>query len=319
MIKITKSGKTYILTMMIVGVVAILYPRDSLYMITSIMFAIFLLSGNLGRKNIESCEVDFEYPKEIYANQKFILDIVITNNRKWLPIFLIDIEILGYKTIIWKVNPNDTITQHIDIIISKRGLLNIDTNYNICSKFPFGFVKRCIKYKIDKADRNQIIIFPTPIRYELEKLNNLISQSKSDKNSHNNMTKEEKEFSQFYDKKSTANSDIDHIRDYIAGDTLRRIDWKSSAKTDKLKSKEYSSDASSSISIDFDKIKIEDIEIKLSKVTYLINHLYSQDYAILFKMGNRTILISKIIKEQAKRLEALSLLSLYKRVDNEKL
>ena len=71
--------------------------------------------------------------------------------------------------------------------------------------------------------------------------------------------------------------EIISIREYIKGDPLKYINWKASAKTGKLKTKELSSSFDRPVLIDFDKVVIPDIERRISCITYVIQQLHNRN------------------------------------------
>lgn len=71
--------------------------------------------------------------------------------------------------------------------------------------------------------------------------------------------------------------DILWLRNYFAGDPIRYIHWKASARTDILKTKQFSSATLPPLILDFDNIVIQNIERKLSCLTYLIMTLTNKN------------------------------------------
>ncbi len=69
------------------------------------------------------------------------------------------------------------------------------------------------------------------------------------------------------------------IREYRHGDPLKYINWKATAKTGRLKTKELSSLGHQPIVIDFDRIPIRDIEERLSCVAYSLLQIIKKGYA----------------------------------------
>ena len=300
MIKITKSGKFYIAIMMIVGIVAILYPRDSLYFLSAVLFAIFLLSGNLARRNIEAVDIEFEFDKEIYANKDTEVNVYIKNSKKFIPIFLIELDILGYKSVVINILPNKTYTHKTKIKFKDRGDIKItQKDIKVCSIFPFGFVRRCLNLKFSQ----NLIIFAMPIEFDYKQN----KSSKTDNNSQNSKQSISNKLNNqaLLNIRHQEHIEIDHIRDYVIGDSPKFIHQKASAKSNRLKIKEFNLNSSSSFIIDFDSIKIDDIELKVSKVTYLVNRLYTQNIDVGFIYKDINISASK-----NSRLEILKTLAM---------
>jgi len=65
-------------------------------------------------------------------------------------------------------------------------------------------------------------------------------------------------------------SEVLSIRDYATGDPTKYICWKSTAKTDALKTKEMSSIDAPHVMIDFNRMDVRDIEAALSCAAFLV-------------------------------------------------
>jgi uncharacterized protein (DUF58 family) len=264
MIKITRAGKIFVFILLVVGVIAVIYQKDTLYMILSIFFAFFILSGNMARKNIENAQIDVKFGDEVYAKKETKLEVIVTNKRKYLPLYLIQIKIMGKDLLFLNIAKNAKASQEVNVVFDKRGTQSI-TDIQACSIFPFNFVLRCQKsITINK----EITVFP-----ELRPCKSLVNSTIQ------SMT------AGYYNSgdKSGNEDEVYTIRDYIVGDSLKLISWKATAKTDRLKSKELSVVNSPSAVIDFDAIDIKDLEMKLSCITTLVNKLIASKSEVGFR------------------------------------
>ncbi len=146
----------------------------------------------------------------------------------------------------------------------KRGRKKIEDIY-ICSAFPFNFFVRCRK-SLSSFD---CVVFPAPRK--------LPGLHFSDGEYHD-------QGDGHIDKRGS-DPDIFAIRDYVIGDPLKYINWKASARTGRLKTKEFSSPAVQPVLIDFEKVAIADLELKLSYLTFLISHFIRKQVPVGLTIG----------------------------------
>lgn len=224
------------------------------------------ISGFFGKNNLSGITVEVEFPPEIYANSGFPLKVTLENKRRLLPVFLMKLQV-GELTFFFPfVDQKGKSTKYVTTIFPKRGAYRIENIY-ISSVFPFNFFTR---YRV-LQNVFSFIVFP-----ELRKcdLLNLYEQERRTKG-------EEVTDRIGYE------SDMISIREYVHGDPLKYINWKATAKTGKLKTKELSSLASQPIVIDFDKVAIRDVEEKVSCVAYSLIQIIKRNAPVGLKMNGR--------------------------------
>lgn len=224
------------------------------------------LSGFFGKRNLSKIEPDIEFPAEIYANKPFPMKIRLKNNKRFLPGFLLRITVDANEALFPFVDVRDEAAKHITFSIGSRGKYEI-RNIHICSAFPFYFFIRCRTVK----KQREVIVFPEPVKCEL--FSHFGEQSK---------TAGEKAYD-----RTGFEPDIISIRDYMQGDPLKYVNWKASAKTGKLKTKELSSMTHQPVMIDFDKIDIKNTETKISCITYTVLHLFKKNIPVGIKVNER--------------------------------
>jgi uncharacterized protein (DUF58 family) len=194
-----------------------------------------------------------EFPEEIYAKTIVPVKIRLINNKSLMPAFLIKVLVEQQEILFSFIEAKSDSTHYLNLCFEKRGRYRIDRIY-LSSVFPFNFFVR-YKKNITKLD---LIIFPQPKKCDW---NHVLSRHKKPKGDE-------------HSKVAGYDSDIISIRDYVSGDPLKYISWKSTAKTDSLKTKELSSLEFQPIIIEFNKINIGDIELKISFITFIILKLF---------------------------------------------
>lgn len=223
------------------------------------------VSGFIGRRNLQRIEVMLIFPQEVYANTTFPLKIVLINRKKFMPCFLIRVDIDREKVLFPFVERQ--MEKTIEYKIDRRGVYSIEY-ISICSVFPFSFFIRCetAKVSIEK------IVFPQPKKCSLVQ----------DMAKVKNIEKGEKSID-----KIGFEGDILSIRDYKFPTPIKYIHWKASAKMDSLKEKEFSQISSIPVIIKFEQLKFNNIEEKLSCLTFIAIKSANIDRDIFIEYKNQ--------------------------------
>jgi len=237
-----------------------------MYLIVAALLSFMGISGFFGKANLSRVSIKVEVPAEIYANVKFPLKVILTNKRKLLPVFLLKVQIEDYPVSFPFVDVKDELIKYVDVIFRTRGEYEIK-DIRISSVFPFNFF---IRYKALK-DTFNFVVFP-----ELRKCDLLSLYEKGRRIKGEKVTD-----------KIGYESDIISIREYTYGDPLKYINWKATAKTGRLKTKELSTLAAQPIIINFEKVAIKDLEEKLSCISYSIVKILKKNMPIGLKINNR--------------------------------
>jgi uncharacterized protein (DUF58 family) len=237
-----------------------------MYLIVAALLSFMGISGLFGKNNLSKITVEVEFPGEIYANINFPLKITLKNEKKLLPLFLLKVQIDNYSIFFPFVDIKSESTKYVDVAFRKRGEYEIGNVY-ISSVFPFNFFTR---YRM-LGNVFRFIIFP-----ELKKCDLLSIYEKGRRIKGEKITD-----------KIGYESDIVSIREYVYGDPLKYINWKATAKTGKLKTKELSTLSHQPIIINFDKVAITDLEEKLSCISYSLLKVLRKNMPIGLQINNR--------------------------------
>lgn len=261
------------------GISAVNTGNNLIYLIVSSLLAFMSISGFFGKRNLSKIDIDIECPHEIYANKEFPVKIKLKNSRNFLPVFLMDVKVkIDRQSLVEKeIIPlqqaffpfgdlQKESTKYINISFKKRGKYEIKDIY-LCSVFPFNFFIRCKKL----TKPFEFIVFPEPKKCESLSISERERQSKGEK---------------LIDK-TGFDSDMLSIREYIHGDPFKYINWKATAKTGELKTKELSSLAFQPVVINFEKSPIKNIEERLSCITYTVLQLLKKNIPVGLKIKDK--------------------------------
>jgi len=227
------------------------------------------ISGIFGKSNLSKLNFTVDLPPEIYAETPFPLKITLTNNRKFLPAFLIRLTTDTFETLFPFTGARSSFSLYTGISFKKRGSQTIG-NIRINSVFPFNFFTRFR----DIHDTFNCIVFPVLKPCDLSSLYEDQKKKKGEKISD----------------KIGNESDVISIREYVRGDPVKYIHWKATAKTGTLKTKELSAFTHRPIIIDFEKVPIENIEERISSIAYAIVQCCKKNIPIGLKINNNLYL-----------------------------
>lgn len=287
-IKITKAGWIYIIITILLGVSGANTGNNLIYLISSAFLAFMGISGIIAKVNLSKLGITIEQEKEIFAGYPAVLNITISNQKRFFPSFLITVNISDKYITFPLLNKKSKETKTINLVFEKRGINRLK-NIKICSVFPFNFFERCIKLNKEL----EVLVFPKPEKYNLDFASSRESKIKKDI--------QKTSFIKSYE------GEITGFSKYYEGVPLKYISWKHYAKTGKLVVKEFMEDSNTPIIIDLNKIKTKNIEKKLSFATYLVLINFKNKKPIGLKAGKLFIKPSLDYKTRHKILRELAL------------
>jgi uncharacterized protein (DUF58 family) len=294
-IRITKAGWFYIVLTIILGVSGINTGNNLIYLIVAAFLSFMAVSGIFGKRNLSKIDVRIELPEEIYADTSVPVKVIIRNNRRFLPGFLLRVHVSGNEILFPFVEVRAEVSRYLSFTFSARGRSEIRNIY-LSSVFPFHFFIRYRKI----PGVFEALVFP-----RVKECTSLWS-----------MEKERRSRGERTTNKTGYEADIISLRDYIEGDPLKYIHWKASAKTGRLKTKELSSLSHQPVVIDFDTLPLQDLEEKISCVTYVLLRLLRRNIPVGLKIdGTLCTPFSKTHKDGTKALKfaMLTKLALYQK------
>ena len=273
-IKITKSGYIYIFITIFIGFAAINTGNNLLYLLTSSLLGFMGISGFFGKRNIENLQISLTFPEDIFANVPFYVKIKVKNNKKFIPSFLIKLKIKDSIISIPFINKDELQYTSTVLKFKNRGFEILD-EVHVFSPFPFNFFIRSKSYRINY----KILIYPEP-----KKIDFLNYNAEDNNRGINEISKQ------------GTSGDLIKIREYNESDSIKFIHWKLSGKYKTLMTKVLSSEEDKSVIIEFDKVEIHNIELKLSAITYFV----IKNSNVILKINNKTLKNKRdILKELA--------------------
>lgn len=234
-----------------------------MYLVVSALLSFMSISGIFGKNNLSGLSVHVDVPREVFAGSPAPIRLVLRNGKKFFPSFLIRVNCGGHDVLFPYVASRGEASRQVDFTFPKRGEENVQVAH-LSSVFPFSFF-----FRFRKVDRTfQVIVFPELRRCELLALFQKQTRDKGDKDSD----------------RGGFEADMISIREYVLGDPLKYINWKATAKTGKLKTKELSSLAFQPMIIDFDKVMVRDVEERISCIAYSLVQILRRNIPVGLKL-----------------------------------
>jgi len=253
-IRTRRAGMVYIVMSVFLGVISVNSSNNLLYMVTAMMLGYMLASGLAGRSNIRGALVSVSFPDEIYALVPCVVVVNVFNKNSFTPIFLIEValEQENSRTVAFfpVVQPGRTESRTLFTTFSSRGRRSLE-NIELSSVYPFNFFVRYWPVDVNA----EAMVFPYPLGCDPEAVFAPVGHDEKEGEA----------------AAPLAETDIIGVRPYVEGDSMKRIHWKSSARTGKLKTRLY--DGTSSLRrrvIDLDRLVLNGVERGLSMAAYAI-------------------------------------------------
>jgi uncharacterized protein (DUF58 family) len=238
--------------------------NNLIYLVVSALLGFMGISGFFGRSNLLKIKVKIDLAPEIYATTNTPVGVTVKNTRRFLPIFLLRVTVQENEFFFPFIDAGDEATKYVNMSFGKRGEYTTGL-VSLHSVFPFNFFTRYKWY----SDTSSFVVYPKLQQCELSSLYQKERRLKGDHSTD----------------KAGYESDIISIREYVHGDPIKYINWKATAKTGELKTKELSSLAYQPIVIDFTTVDIEDIEQKISCIAYTIVQLIRKNIPIGLRLN----------------------------------
>ncbi len=236
--KMTREGVIYISGVLLIALAALNTGNNLLFMILSALIAGILISGILSSVVLTGVEMKMEVPEHIFAEQPVLASVELANEKLSLPSFSLRVEgetkkgegqILTRPVYFPFLGRRQAASQRVELIFPRRGAYRQDA-FGIRTRFPFGFLQKT--RRVDSP--MELVVYPrVQPTEEFYEILPLVSG----------------ELESFYRGRG---HDLYSIRDYLATDGARFVDWKASAKSGELKVREFAREDERRVMLVFD-------------------------------------------------------------------
>lgn len=233
----SRAGWLYIAITFGVGFAALNTGNNLLYLVLSLMLAFLVLSGFLSESALRGVRIERRLPREIHARRRNRVALVIRNVDPRLASFALVIEDRVWRAdrphpvgrvFALRVGPGETVTRDYALVPDLRGPLRFE-GFRLSTRFPFGLFVKSVQLEVG-ADA---LVYPT-----IEPVSPL---RRDDARPHDGDAS--------HDRRGDGTL-ITGLREYVPGDSLRRVSWRQSARRNGLFVGECEHDATAEIDVE---------------------------------------------------------------------
>jgi uncharacterized protein (DUF58 family) len=290
-IEVTTGGVVFFVTLLIVAFAAWNTGNNLLFMVFSIMLSTIFVSWAAARASLRDLTVSARFPDHIFAGEPAEVLLTVRNAKRLLPSFSILVEMrglfdrpgmpfkkrkrrskkstLGYFVY---VPHRAAAEQSIEQLFPKRGHVLVK-GFELSTRFPFGFFRHRRRLSARDVD---IVVYPRPdpVADELHLLPLNTGQTPSFRRG--------------------AGHDLLMLRDYQSRDDLRYIDWKATARAQRLTVREFAAEDERRITIVLDTTLTEDIDEENFRIRFehgvtlaasLVKHFIDESAEVCLVLG----------------------------------
>lgn len=251
-LQITSGGLIFLGILCIVAFAAWNTSNNLLFLVFSLLTSTLFVALVAARTNLRELVVSARFPDHIFAGEPALVIVTLRNARRFLPSFSVLVEARGPSDVpvvrrggqrgvrkkflkralayFMYVPHRASAEQQVEQLFERRGHVLI-TGFELSTRFPFGFFRRRRRLRARDVD---IIVFPKPepVGDELHLLPMNAGRHVSARRG--------------------AGHDLFALRDYQPQDDLRHIDWKATARGQRLIVREFTAEDERRVTIAFD-------------------------------------------------------------------
>ncbi|HXW61425.1 MAG TPA: DUF58 domain-containing protein [Candidatus Acidoferrales bacterium] len=223
--RLTRDGTIYLAAVFILVLAAVNTGNNLLFLILGCLLAGILVSGVLSRIVLTGVDLKFDLPEHIFAEQPVVAEIELRNEKQAWPSFSLLVagrtgkalsQILTRPVFFPYIPRLSAARQKVELRFPHRGLYRQDA-FGIRTRFPFGFFEKT--REVDS--RIEMVVYPRvePAEQFYEVLPLLSGEVAS-----------------LYRGRG---HELHSLREYRPTDSARFVDWKVTAKLDRMMVREF--------------------------------------------------------------------------------
>ncbi|MCC6581295.1 MAG: DUF58 domain-containing protein [Phycisphaeraceae bacterium] len=260
-LEIGPGGMMFFVVTGLILAVAIYSQANLLFWAFGLMIGSLLVSAMMSWQMLSGVSVQRMLPSHGVANEMTVLRYTLVNRKRWLPAFGVVVsESWGRGANGWRkagpvvekprrlkgrphgwvlhLGPNQRVQAEAPCWPVRRGQLRFE-KIVVSTSFPFGIVRRVLMFE----QPGQLLVYP-----HLYRLNRRVLFKLSEADPHGRKRLE----------RAGGHEEFFGLREYRPGDSLKTIDWKRSAKTSKLISREMTQPSPPKIMLALDLSQVDE-------------------------------------------------------------
>jgi len=238
-VRLTRIGTSFVIFTVVIGFAAINTGNNALYIGLSLMLGCLLLSGVASKDGLKQLVVEFDGVDEAWAMRPAHGRLRIRNrSRIWnVRDVIITSDELAAPLSLPLIKRREEIIVHAMFSFRRRGLTQL-TRVDLYTRFPFGFFLKKRRPRLT----GDVVVFPRLLGDDYPR--DRFRENRGDLQSSNRIG---------------GGTDIHSFRDYVRGDSLRRVHWKKSASLGRWIIKQTEVETGQSVHIVVDPYRPSDV------------------------------------------------------------
>jgi uncharacterized protein (DUF58 family) len=257
----------YIGMTLLLGFAAVNTGNNLLYLLVSALLGFMAVSGVLGRWNLASLALRCVPPEEVYDGVETLLGIELVNQRRRLPVCLMEVSLAGEKVLFPLVEPGARQRKPLLATLHGRGWQDLPP-LEIHSRFPINFFIR----RMTLAVTDPVLVFPAPRPCAEGAHPDPAGAHGVAQNWQRGM-----------------DGEVSRIGEYRGGEPLKQIHWKLSARHDQLKVKELSASVRAPVILDLAALPGMVLEERLRCASWLVGQFLRAGRPVGLRAGTLEI------------------------------
>lgn len=227
----TKEGKRFLLSTFLIAVAALNTGNNLMYLILAMMFAILGMSYVLLRMNLHGLSISVFVPHQVFADQRARMYISVRNDKGYMSSYSLRVHLsegMEGRGYIPHVQALSSASGAVDVVFNRRGVYSYG-DLNLESSFPFIFFFMKKKVRV----RGEMTVYPRINDVELSSL--LRGEGEGAGRA-----------------RAGRGEELLLIREFRYGDDMKLVHWKTSAKAEKLMTREFAEEEPGMVTIILD-------------------------------------------------------------------
>ncbi len=223
--RLTRDGIIYLGAVLVLVLAALNTGNNLLFLILACMLAGMLISGVLSRAVLTGVELKFDLPEHIFVGQPVLAELELRNEKPLWPSFSLRVagdapkapaQILTRPVFFPYIPRKSAARQKVELNFPRRGVYRQDA-FAIHTRFPFGFFEKTRRV----GSEIEIVVYPRVLpAAQIYDVLPLLSG----------------EMASFFRGRG---HELHSLREYVSTDSARSVDWKVTAKSQRLMVREF--------------------------------------------------------------------------------
>ena len=222
------EGWAFLLIMFVLFIGSLLGRSNPLMLVFSMMAGAFVMNGWLTFTFLKGVSVTRQLPARVMAGEPFSVEIALRNRKGWLSAWLMTVKDhvsatqaeLAPEVAFIRIAPGEQQRGHYQLVLTQRGVHQFGPVY-VDTRFPLGLVERGLNLLVSDTLR----VYP--------RLGRLASDWQRKLQSAMEQTTSQVAQSGIFE------DEFHSLREYRAGDDLRAVHWRTSARRNELMVRQY--------------------------------------------------------------------------------